>query len=93
MKNLALKPPNFSYKIRFQPLNQCVPGERAVTDKIRGIYSQLWGTREHGNREQKRGIFGVFPCFWENGELPGDLPEPHSLGICNEDTHSNSNNS
>ena len=33
--------------------------------------------------EWKRGIFGEFPGFWKIGELPGQIGEPCSRGICN----------
>ena len=42
------------------------------------MYPPKQGTREHRNREQKRGIHGEFPCFWENGELPANSGEPRS---------------
>ena len=55
-----------------------IPGNRS---KIGEYIPQ--GTREHGNREQKRGIYGELLCFLKNGELPANSGEPRSPGICN----------
>ena len=54
-----------------------LPGNSWRTPKLGEYIPQ---SREHGNREQKRGIFGEFPCFWKTGELHANSGEPCSLG-------------
>ena len=55
-------------------------GNSSRTAKIRRIYTPEWGTREPGT---KKGNIQGIPVFLKIGELPGQIGEPCSPGICN----------